>query len=412
MILYIDPGTGSMLFTVIISVLGFLAYISRVFLVKAKYLFTRGKVDKTASKKIPVLIFAESKRYWNVFGPICRELEKKNINVVYWTTSEDDPVFDQKICSNIKPEFIGKGNKAFAKLNMVNARIVLATTPGLDVYQWKRSKLADYYVHIPHGPNGVAGYRMFGIDFYDSILLSGEYQIDELRELENKRNLPHKEVEIVGVPYMDELRGKIADASSEPHNGVNVLLAPSWGDSSIFNKFGTEIMEELVKTGYHIIVRPHPQTFISDPEMIEKIMKEYPESDQIHWDRSGDNFDSLNSADILISDFSGVIFDFALAFDKPLLYADVEFNSDCYDFYWLSENPWTFEVLPKLGLELKKDDLGNLKSMIDRCLTEDRFKEGRKTAIEQTWANVGDGAVYVADYIARKNKELSSAKSA
>ena len=82
MILYIDPGTGSMLFTVIISVLGFLAYISRVFLVKAKYLFTRGKVDKTASKKIPVLIFAESKRYWNVFGPICRELEKKNINVV------------------------------------------------------------------------------------------------------------------------------------------------------------------------------------------------------------------------------------------------------------------------------------------------------------------------------------------
>ena len=61
--LYIDPGTGSMLFTIIISVIGFLTYFFKVLWVKLKFSATKGKAGSINEKKIPFLIFAESKRF-------------------------------------------------------------------------------------------------------------------------------------------------------------------------------------------------------------------------------------------------------------------------------------------------------------------------------------------------------------
>jgi hypothetical protein len=405
--LYIDPGTGSMLFTVLISIVGFLVYFFRVLWVKVKFVITRGKMDKMDKSKIPLLIFAEAKRYWEVFEPIVAELDKRGVDMLYWTTSPDDPALDQKKYEHLKVEFVGEGNKAYAKLNMVNASVVVASTPGLDVYQWKRSKFVDHYVHVQHAANDIAGYRMFGVDYFDSILLSGQYQIDEVRELEKKRNLPAKELELVGIPYMDSMRQKIKDAPKAGSSNTTVLLAPSWGPNSIFNKFGTKVLDELIKTGYDIIVRPHPQSFIADADMMNGIISKYPENEHLKWDRNSDNFESLHKADIMISDFSGIIFDFTLAFDKPILYADTEFNPDCYDYWWLDRKPWTFEILDSLGLKLSEDNIGDIKSLIDRCLTETRFKEGRDKARSETWVHMDEGAVRTVDFILAKYKEVT-----
>ena len=83
MVLYIDPGTGSMLFTVLIGIIGFLLYIVKVFWIRIKFVITRGKAEQKNANKIPYLIFAEDKRYWQVFKPVCDEFEKRGIDVVY-----------------------------------------------------------------------------------------------------------------------------------------------------------------------------------------------------------------------------------------------------------------------------------------------------------------------------------------
>ena len=406
MTLYIDPGTGSMLFTLVISILGFSFYVVRILLIKLKFIISRGRKEKNDSNTIPILIFAETKRYWIVFKPIIRELNKYNIDIAYWTSSPDDPALTQTEFEHLNAQYIGEGNKVFAKLNMVKAKIVVASTPGLGVYQWKRSRFVDYYIHVQHGANDIAGYRMFGTDAFDGSLLSGQYQIEQTRELERKRHLPPKDVELVGIPYMDEMRKRILSTPREESDNTRVLLAPSWGPNSIFNKYGSSVLDELIKTGYQIIVRPHPQSFLSDQEMITGIMEKYPESDNLHWDRSSDNFESLNNADILISDFSGIIFDFTLAFDKPLIYANTSFKTDCYDYYWLDEIPWTLKILPFLGLELNEGNLHNLKNMINNCLSDEKYKNGRVKAREETWTYMGEGAVRTADFIMNKYNEL------
>ena len=142
MLLYIDPGTGSMLFTILIGVIGAGIYSLRMFWIKLRFIFSGGKVEINEDR-IPFLIFSDDKRYWNVFEPICREMDKRGKDIVYMTSSQDDPVFEQKY-THVKAECIGKDNKAFAKLNYVNATILLSTTPGLDVYQWKRSPKVQY----------------------------------------------------------------------------------------------------------------------------------------------------------------------------------------------------------------------------------------------------------------------------
>ena len=404
---YIDPGTGSMLFTILIGILGALRYVFKSWFVKLRFFLSGGRKVKDDGDKLPLVIFSEGKQYWNIFNPVCRELEDRGIEAVYMTASEEDPALKNEY-KHIRTEFIGTGNKAFAKLNFLNADIVLATTPGLDVYQWKRSREVKSYVHMFHAAGDVTLYRMFGVDYYDALLISGDYQEKQIRGLEGLRNLPAKEIVKVGIPYMDEMlrRFKNNPNVNQKNDKTTILLAPSWGPSAILSKYGKKIIDVLLETGYHVIVRPHPQSFTSEKDLMDGLMKEYPNSEQLEWNRDADNFEVLKRSDILISDFSGVIFDFALVYDKPVIYADTSFDDSVYDAWWLDSKLWTFEILPSLGMQLNTDNMGNLKEMIDQCINEEKYAEGRKKAIADTWAYQGEGAKRVVDFIMKKQAEL------
>ena len=75
MLLYIDPGTGSMLFTILIGVIGAGIYSIKMLWIKFRFVISGGKIE-TSEKEIPFVIFSDDKRYWNIFEPICREMNK------------------------------------------------------------------------------------------------------------------------------------------------------------------------------------------------------------------------------------------------------------------------------------------------------------------------------------------------
>ena len=414
MTLYIDPGTGSMLFTILLGVIGAGIYSLRMLMIKIKFAISGGKVD-VDKNKIPFVIYSDDKRYWNIFAPICKEMNKRGKDIVYLTSSEDDPVFD---CGyeHVQPKFIGEDNKAFAYLNFLNANILLSTTPGLDVYQWKKSKEVDCYIHMFHAPNDVTLYRMFGIDYYDAILVSGAYQEEEIRTMEAMRNLPAKDIQTIGIPYMDVMADRLKAVEKDivgataSNKKPTVLLAPSWGPSAIFSVYGGKIIEKLLATGYHVIVRPHPQSFKSEKDMLDKLMAEFPESDQLEWNHDNDNFEVLRRSDILISDFSGVIFDFALIYDKPVIYTDPKFDLSPYDAWWLEKPLWTLSALPRLGKELTGESMNHISDLIDACLNDPSFAKSRQDVKAETWEYMGQGAERTVDYLLRKHEEVVNGK--
>lgn len=405
MFFYIDPGTGSMLFTILIGVLGALIYALRNSWMKLKVLFLGGRSREKSSSGTPFVFFTDSKRYWTIFKPLCDEMEKRGETVLYLTASPDDPLLEEKY-THIKTEFIGEGNRAYARMNMLQADVVLSSTPGLDVYQWKRSRNVSWYVHVLHAANGVTCYRMFGVDYYDALLLSGEYQIREVRELEAQRHLPEKECVLAGLPHMDALLKKLQEHGPAPEHGTTVLLAPSWGPSSIFNRFGEQMIENLCKTGYHIILRPHPQSMVSEKELIARLRSRFPESEKLEWNFDNDNFDVLYRSDLLISDYSGVVFDFALVFDRPVIYADVSFDFEPYDAGWLNNEMWTFRALPKVGVQLTPENADRLPELIEESLHSRAFAEGRRESIAETWANQGNSIPAIADYLTAARRRL------
>ncbi len=410
--LYIDPGTGSMLFTILIGILGALVYFFRNALMKLKFTITGGKTSKTDGPEIPIVIFTDSRRYWNLFRPICEELEKRHLKALYLTASEDDPALEENYAF-VKTEFAGRGNRAFARMNMIHADVVLSSTPGLDVYQWKRSRDVKRYVHIPHGIYDFGTYRMFGLDYYDSVLLAAPFQGKTVRGTEKERRLPEKELLVVGMPYMDEMLKKAqadqtgtVDASqstsdkNNPYDPKTVLVAPSWGTSAILSRYGEKIFEALLKTDYHIIIRPHPQSFTSEAELMEQLQAKYPDSDRLEWDRKSDNYNSLSRADVLISDFSGVVFDYAFVFEKPVIYADTSFDPKPYDASWVEGPMWHETVLPKIGIQLTEENVENIGDVIRECLDSGELKENIRKVREESWQCIGKSAEKVVDYLA------------
>ena len=74
--LYIDPGTGSMLFAILIGIIGALNYLLKSWIVKLRFILSGGKKVEGDTEKLPFIIFSDDKRYWNVFEPVCRELNR------------------------------------------------------------------------------------------------------------------------------------------------------------------------------------------------------------------------------------------------------------------------------------------------------------------------------------------------
>lgn len=406
--LYIDPGTGAMLFSLFIGIAATATFALRALFIKIKFILSGGKAEKKASEtSIPYVIFSDHKRYWNVFKPICDEFENRKIELVYFTASKDDPVFEEKY-NYVKAEFLGEKNKPYIRLNMLNADIVLSTTPGLDVLQWKRSKGVKWYVHVPHHIGDFASYRMFALDHYDSILASGENQLKTIRFLENVRHLKEKEFLITGSTYLDSMKNrfdKLIKTEKTENKKPTVLIAPSWGKNGILSKFGDKLLTVLQKSDFYIIIRPHPQSLSSEKNILDNLMKLYPD---FEWNFDNDNFDVLYKSDIMISDFSGVIFDFALIFDKPVIFTETDFDTSQYDADWLTEPMWELQVLNKIGVPLKEEDFSNISKIISETIKSKTLQTGRNLIRAQAWYNQNNAAKTIVDYLIKKKTEFDS----
>jgi len=410
--LYIDPGTGSMLFSVFIGAAATLLFLARAVFLKVQLLFA-GKKNRESLRagRTKYLIYNEGKQYWNVFKPVLDEFEKRQIEVSYFTSYDQDPVFENGY-KFVKSKYIGQGNKAFAQLNLVAADIVLMTTPGLDVYQMKRSKNVKHYAHVRHGSGDATMYRLFGIDYFDSILLTGDYQKNDIRYLEKTRGTKEKELLTVGCSYLDELKKKLDSIPKEDRHEFTVLLSPSWGPSAILSRYGEKLLTPLVETGWKIIVRPHPQSKRSEGQMLETLQEKYKDKANIEWNYDRDNIYAMKRADIMISDFSSIIYDYTFLCDKPVMYVNADLDLRMYDaseVYNDDGSPkkiWQFETLEKIGIELKEEQFPQIREVIQNASDSAELANARQKAKSEAWMFIGEAGKNIVDFMIKKQGEL------
>jgi hypothetical protein len=394
--LYIDPGTGSALFSIAIGLAAALYFFMRVFLLRVKTFFFRS--EKAGKGKNTFVIYAEDKRYWMFFKPVLDEFERRQTELLYLTSSADDPVFSLGF-KYIKGEYIGRGNKAFAHLNFLTADVVLATTPDLGVLQWKRSKTVRHYSHIIHAAGGASTYRIFALDYYDSILLSGESETEELRFIERLRKLPKKQLIIVGNSYLDMYSEKIRSIPAEDHHPFTVLVSPSWGASALLSLYGEKLLDPLVKTGWRIILRPHPQSKTAEGATLDRLVERYKNTANLEWDDNNENIYSLAKSDVMISDFSGIIYDYVFLFDKPVLWTIKNMDMRPYEAYNPERAPCYLQMLKKIGMELDVSNFDSIRECISGLAGNTGLQEGRRETMEMMWHFRGESGKRIADFM-------------
>ncbi len=400
-LLYIDPGTGSILFSLIIGLVTTVYFVAKQAFIalKLKLLGSSNAAQSRATHTI--VIYSEGSQYWTVFQPVLDELERRNVKATYLTSAENDPFFS-KGYSCIAGEFIGKGMTAFSRLNFLEADICLMTTPGIDVYQLKRSRGVRHYCHLLHDVGDANCYRLFGLDYFDSVLLSGEYQIAGIRELERKRDIPAKELIVVGSTYLDALSA-IAENSRDGRSGdFTVLVAPSWGKSGILSRYGSSLLDPLVQTGYRVIIRPHPQSRASEATMLAALEKRYASCANVEWDSSRDNVGVLSRANVMISDFSGVIFDYAFLFDRPFVFLNQAFDPRPYDAFDSSEKPWKFSAFSEIGREITPSDFPEIGAILTSVAADKSLSAARARTRDVAWQRRGEAGKLVSDFLVSK----------
>lgn len=346
---YLDPGTGSMLLSVIVGVVSSVYFFVRKLPAVIRSTFFKFSGKKDALKNNSIVFYAESKTYWSTFKPVLEALAKKKKKVTYLTSDENDPVFNSGLDEWVHAKYIGKGQTAYTALGFLEADVFALTTPGVDVLQIRRSPGVKKYVHILHAIGDIHYYKLYSFDYYDIVFCSCAAQQKSIRVLEEKRRTSPKDLPLLGCPYFDLFVTRAKNELVSPEANT-VLVAPTWGKNSLLRKPGGQLIARmLAEQGYRVIFRPHPQSLISEPEMISKLKENYQQYPNIEWDTNADGFRSLQRAQLMISDISSVIFDFAFVFLKPVISVGHGPVKEGFEAWHIPHPAWEMEILNDLG---------------------------------------------------------------
>lgn len=277
--------------------------------------------------------------------------------------------------------FIGNSQYSQMSLNYLKAKILVMTTPQLDVLHLKRSKDVDYFIHLIHSPVDVFKYRPFSFDFFDCIMCSGYYQIDHIRMIEKERNLKSKNLLETGLVYFDELLKTKQETNlfnDKKNDQKIILVAPTWGRSSLLNKAGFDFIKILIDAGLEVILRPHPQSYISDLELIKDIEVNFDKSERFSIDNNPTAQESMEKAHLMISDVSGIIFDFTFIYEKPVVtFKSIVAENSLLEINTLNKDKtekikiWEIENKSKISNEISVDEINNLPQIIKKTLQKD-----------------------------------------
>ncbi|HBX51373.1 MAG: hypothetical protein A2275_16350 [Bacteroidetes bacterium RIFOXYA12_FULL_35_11] len=370
MLLYIDPASTSTLLYIVIAIIATIAFTLRGFIYKIKNLMTgKGFIDNKELKKTDIIFYSEGKQYWPIFLPVIKALEKRNVACAYLSSDKEDPGLQYQ-SEFYDSKFIGKLTITAIYLNKLKAKFVGMTTPQLDVMMIKRSKNVTHYAHIVHAPIDIFTYRKFAFDYFDSVFCSGSHQIEGIRKLEEKRGTPKKLLLETGFTYYDFALEEIKNMRIPDKNKPVVLVAPTWKEYSIINRFGIVFFEKLLMNSeYDIILRPHPQTYISFPKLIKEIEDFAKNEPRISIDRNPSGSRSMAISDLMISDLSGVFWDYSFLYSKPVLLLKTEFDTiEGFEGSELNYQMWEMKERRRLGREFTENDLENISSIVNELL--------------------------------------------
>ena len=403
---YLDPGTGNALVYLLLTIGGaFIYFFKRIFYIIVGFFNPHYKETQSKKRKAQVTLYCEGITYWYTFKPIIEELINRKIYFRYLTNDIEDPGL--KIYNTyMQSKYVGQGQSSYAKIGRSQGLFFVATTPniGCKGYPLRRPKQIKTMIHVSHTVGDLSYLKQGSIDNYDVIMDIGNWCEERLRKIEQIRHLTPKKWLAVGLPYLDELEKTVKENKNESNGTPCILIAPSWGNKNSLIVHGTQYLFDLLNSGYKVILRPHPQSWHFDKELLDEILQKSSKYPNFILDKEIDANNSMSQADLLISDSSSFRFDFAFLYKRPVITMEVPLSDLSTFEAGLLGGPWEVNTVPKLGAVIKKGHDAELKTVIDKLLisNKDEIKKQINTLYDELVVNHGNSAKAIVDYMVKE----------
>ena len=310
-----------------------------------------------------LVIWSERSGFYKYFEALIDGLLKKsNIVIHYITNDQNDAIFEKaKEESRIKPYYIGQ-KKLITLMMRMDADIVVMTTPDLQTQYIKRSLVRKdvEYIYVPHDMMSVhMGFRKGSLDNFDTVFCTGSHVEREIRATERVYNLKEKTLVKFGYPLAEKLEASYEAEPKENREVKEILIAPSWQEDNLLDSCVDTLIEKLLSDKYHLTVRPHPEYSKRYKEKLQLLTEKYkgtPE-DQLSFELDFTANRSIYSSDLLITDWSGIAYEFAFATKKPVLFVNTKMKVENPDWEEIGQTPSEIYLRPQIGHALEKSEL-------------------------------------------------------
>jgi CDP-Glycerol:Poly(glycerophosphate) glycerophosphotransferase len=338
-------------------------------LLKNPYLLTRLYsiyfINKYKNKKTIFFDFAYPMHY-GFCDHLLEELDKSNKNKIYILLpgKRKNYINQEKILNLIEKNYICIYMTRLKTTGLIADLVLTPNNTSSEIIKGKK-------IHIPHSMVSMgAVYSNSSFLNFDIIFCQGPEHFKEFSQFILKNNL-NTQLCKTGYGKIDSLHSRFKKLKqnnvSKDKKMKTILLAPSWGagnDKYPFEEVGFDIVKELLKQ-YKVIYRPHPCSITSRENIYLKLLNEYQNDDLFIFDYSLDGFECMVESDLLITDWSGIGFEYYFGLNKPVIYLDgsqkINMSND-NDF--TKEDLVEYKYREKIGKIVYKNDILNICSHV------------------------------------------------
>ena len=314
-----------------------------------------------------LVFYSERDIYWQTLGPFAEAFlqSEPQATCSYITSDPNDPILTRHH-ERLFPFYFNYLLKAV--FDRMDAECFVLTMPDLNTFHLKKSKHTREYVYLFHAFSSThLQYNEQAFDAYDTVFCVGPHHEAEIRKREQMCRLPAKNLIPVGYPRMDAIFQKNQHYKKQ-FNQTTVLVAPTWSIASLFENGINELLDALEKTDYRVIVRPHPE-FLKRRSSLAKTLKErVTQTRNFIWEDCMLSENNLYEADVLITDRSGIAFEYAFGTERPVLFIDTPLKEHNKNWRTLGIEPIELQLRDKIGISVPLQRLSEVPDEIENLL--------------------------------------------
>ena len=354
-------------------------------------------------KDMQLMIYSEQSGFYKYFEDIIDYVcEHSDIQIHYVTSDPNDVIFKDER-KQISSYYVASDQYLVPLFMKLDCRMCLLTVPDLEKYHLKRSRVRKdiEYVFVSHGMGSVAlTLRKGALNWYDTVFCPGPDTLQEIRDAEELYNTPKKRLVETGYPLIDKLLREY-EASEHKENEVpKILIAPSWQPDNIIDMCAEKILDELSKTNYQIILRPHPQQVRHQPEKFDVFKEKYEDCPNIEIQTDFSSNSPIMESDILITDWSDISWEYAFVTKRPILFINTPMKVMNPEWEKIKTKPINIALRDQLGKSLDPDKLDNISGEITDMLSRrEEYREQISRVFSEHVYNIGKSKILCGKYI-------------